>query len=492
MKKILLLAVILSNFFGWNETKAQTAPIRPITFPVIGSVTYWDDFGAPRDAGARSHKGNDLMGRKMLPLVAAVDGTIRSVTYPERDYGYSVTIQDDEGYTYHYIHMNNDVPGTDNGKGDGMNAYAIDMKRGNRVVAGQLIGWMGDSGNAEPTQAHLHFEIRLNGEPFSPYGSLKAAKKITKPVDYPQLPNEMLPYSGFMGGANVAIGNLDADADPEIVTAAGTGGGPHIQIYDEGVNQPKSGFFAYAVGFKGGVDVAVGDLDGDGVDEIITGPISGGAAHVKAFKADGTEILSFMAYPEIFRGGIKISAADLTSDGKAEIVTAPNKGGGPHVKIFQPNGQLYWDFFAYDKSFTGGIDVAATKSAAPFPPSIVTSPGPGGGPHVKMFDAHGSILSEFMAYDPNHRGGVRVTVSAREIITAPLLGGPDFRKFSLIGIPMDSDTPFEVWWPGSWDIATYNGFTVASTGPNTKRRTSVRVVDFDHIFVPEPLQEDLD
>src|SRR3989344_521569 len=476
MRKFLLLVLVLSNLFWLTETKAQTPLIRPITYPVICSVTYWDDFGAPRGDGSRSHEGNDLMGRKMLPLVAAVDGTVRSVTYPQATYGYSVTIEDAEGYTYHYIHMNNDTPGTDDGKGDGINAYAVDIQRGNKVVAGQLIGYMGDSGNAETTTAHLHFEIRKDRVPYSPYASLQAAKKITTPVERPVQPQEILPYGGFQGGANVAVGNLDSDTSSEIVTGAGTGGGPHIQIFDEGVQEPKFGFFAYAVGFRGGVDVATGDLDGDGIDEIITGPISGGGPHVKAFKADGTEILSFLAYDPKFLGGIKVSAADLNNDGKAEIVTAPNKGGGPHVKIFTADGNVFWDFFAYDKAFTAGIDVAAGKGL------IVTAPNAGGGPHVKIFNSAGTITGEFMAYDPNHRGGVRVAASSNQIVTAPLLGGPDIRKFDTAGNKLDDDSAFEPWWPGSWDVATRNGNTYMSTGPNTKRRTSAREVDFASQF----------
>ena len=469
MKKFLLLAVIISNFFWLSETKAQTGTIRPIIFPVIGAVTYYDDFGAPRVG--HTHEGNDLMGKKLLPLVAAVDGTIRQVVYPEASWGYSVTIEDAEGYTYHYLHMNNDNPGTDDGKGDGINAYAVDMKRGNKVVAGQLIGFMGDSGNAETTQAHLHFEIRKNGEPFSPYSSLKAATKITKPVDYPALTGEILPYGGFQGGASLAIGNLDTDSDAEIVTAAGFGGGPHIQIFDRGVSTSKFGFFAYLQSFKGGVDVAVGDLDGDGVDEIITAPGKGGGPNVKAFKADGTQVLSFMAYTSGFMGGVKVAAADLNNDGKAEIVTAPASGGGAHVKIFQPDGNMSGQFMAYE-GFLGGIDVASANG------KIITSPNTGGGPHIKVFDLAGNLQSQFMAYDEGHRGGVRVTASNNQIIAAPLNGGPDFRKFDLTGNKIESDTAYEEWWRGSWDIATYNGVVIASTGPNTKRRTSVREVDF--------------
>jgi murein DD-endopeptidase MepM/ murein hydrolase activator NlpD len=182
--KILLLLTIafLVAPFSAPQAKAQLSAVRTIVFPVIGSVTYYDDFGNAR-SGGRTHEGNDLMGRKMLPLVAAVDGTIVNVNYPEEDWGYAVTIRDKDGYTYHYIHMNNDTPGTDDGAGDGFNAYAPEVMEGNKVVKGQLIGYMGDSGNAETTPAHLHFEIREpDRQAYSPYRSLQNATKITVPT----------------------------------------------------------------------------------------------------------------------------------------------------------------------------------------------------------------------------------------------------------------------------------------------------------------------
>ncbi len=416
------------------------------------------------------------MGKKMMPLVSAVDGVVRSVEYPEPSWGYSVTIEDADGYTYHYLHMNNDVPGTDNGQGGGMNAYAVDIERGNRVVAGQLIGWMGDSGNAEGTGPHLHFEIRKNGTAFSPFESLRVAKKITTPTPRLQLADEFLPFGNFEGGASIAIGNLDADSDLEIVAGANAGGGPHVQIFDEGVQTAKFGFFPYVQGFRGGTEVSLGDVDADGIDEIITAPGPGGGPHVKVFKPDGTMIREFLAYDAKFSGGIRITAADLNNDNKAEIITIPQKGGGPHVKVFQSDGVVLSEFFAYDPSLRMGFDIAANKTA------IATAPAFGGGPHVKVFNLTGQLQAEFLAYDELHRGGMRLDMDQNRIATAPLLGGPDIRLFDLSGNKVNSDSGFEPWWIGSYDVAIRRGVVYASTGPNSRRRTSVRPVDFRSQF----------
>lgn len=145
-----------------STAQAQTAEIRPIAFPTEGSATYADDFGDPR-SGGRVHEGIDLIGKKMMPLYAAVTGEVRSVEVPEASWGCRVVLEDADGYRYLYYHVNNDTPGTDDGIGCGEYAYAPGITRRSSVTAGQLIGWMGDSGNAEAVGAHLHFEIRTPG-----------------------------------------------------------------------------------------------------------------------------------------------------------------------------------------------------------------------------------------------------------------------------------------------------------------------------------------
>lgn len=168
---------------GWNTpdpTPEQIAEweattMREIGFPTETNVTFTDDFGDAR-SGGRTHEGNDLMGAKMTPLYATVNGTIASINIPEESWGYALTIRDADGWTYHYLHINNDTPGTDDGAGGEVNAYAPGIARGATVTKGQLVGWMGDSGNAESAGAHLHFEMRRpDGIAISPYVSLRAA-----------------------------------------------------------------------------------------------------------------------------------------------------------------------------------------------------------------------------------------------------------------------------------------------------------------------------
>jgi len=153
----------------------------------------------------------------------------------------------------------------------------------------------------------------------------------------PRLKSTIRPYGTFSGGTRVASGNLDSDSSPEIVTGTGRGGGPHVRTFELN-GTPRASFFAYGSSFRGGVDVAVGDVDGDGRDEIITSPGAGGGPHIRIFRADGRAIGGFMAYSPSFRGGVNVTTADVNGDGRDEIITGPGRGGGPHVRIFRASG----------------------------------------------------------------------------------------------------------------------------------------------------------
>ena len=125
----------------------------------------------------------------------------------------------------------------------------------------------------------------------------------------------------FTGGVRVAVGDVTGDGVPDLVTAAGFGGGPHIRIYDGATFQLVSEFFAYESNFRGGAFVAVGDLTGNGKASIITGAGNGGGPLVKVFNLDGTLTRAFFAYSTIFRGGVRVASGDVNGDGVSDIVT---------------------------------------------------------------------------------------------------------------------------------------------------------------------------
>ncbi len=149
---------------------------RDIVFPVVGINHYYAGFGACRDNCEREHHGIDIMksGWKGVPVVASHSGTIRTVR-DDREWCTVEVEATDRWYT-RYVHLNNDSPGYDDKEYE---CLVPGIEPGAWVEAGQIIGWVGDSGNAEFTPPHLHFEIRMpNGLPVDPYKSLKAAERI--------------------------------------------------------------------------------------------------------------------------------------------------------------------------------------------------------------------------------------------------------------------------------------------------------------------------
>ncbi|MFN4262014.1 MAG: transporter, partial [Gemmataceae bacterium] len=159
-------------------------------------------------------------------------------------------------------------------------------------------------------------------------------------------------------------GDVNKDGFADIVTGAGAGGGPHVKAFSGTNLSLLHSFFAYNSAFTGGVYVAVGDLNGDNFADIITGPGVGGGPHVRAFSGvDASVIRNFFAYPVGFNVGVRVGAMDRNGDGFADIITGPGPGGGPHVRIFDSVTLAVLDnFFAYDPNFLGGIFVGGQRN----------------------------------------------------------------------------------------------------------------------------------
>ncbi len=211
--------------------------------------------------------------------------------------------------------------------------------------------------------------------------------------------------------------------------AVGRGAGqqPVVSIFDRSSGHELNRFHAYEPSFGGGVRVAMADVTGDGVMDVVTAPGSGGGPVVKVFDgANGSLISSWMAYEPTFRTGVNIAASDLDGDGKAEVIVGAGNGGGPVVAVYR-GGDLREAarFFVYESSFRGGVNVAAADLAG-YGPSIVAGAGVGGGPVVKLFHLGDEVpLTSFYVFDPSVRTGVIVAAGdltgdgLGEIATSP-------------------------------------------------------------------------
>lgn len=173
MRLTLFLAVLLVASTSYAPRAPGLDPVvYPMVFPVAGEHSFSRDFGDPRGR-RRAHEGIDILADKLTPVVAVADGTVRWM-HAERGGGCcALSVVHDDGWRSRYIHLNNDTPGTDDGEGYGI---ARGIREGSQVRAGQVIGFVGDSGNAESTVPHLHFELRRpDGSAVDAFASLQAA-----------------------------------------------------------------------------------------------------------------------------------------------------------------------------------------------------------------------------------------------------------------------------------------------------------------------------
>jgi len=165
----------------------------------------------------------------------------------------------------------------------------------------------------------------------------------------------------------------------------------------------------YGPGFRGGINVAATDVNGDGVSEIVASPRVG-ARPVRVFEADGTRLGGFFPFGKRFRGGVFVAVGDLTGDMRHEIVTGAG-AASPRVNVWSYVTVDYLKlagFLAYDSSFRGGVRVAAGDVNGDGKSEVIASPGPGAPPRVRVFGPKGEPVSSFLAFAARFRGGVFV------------------------------------------------------------------------------------
>ncbi len=202
-----------------GTSAAEVAVSAPdMVFPIVGEdkvdFGYYDTFGAPR-SGGRTHKGVDIgtYGVKGVPIVAVAAGTIGYVNWssnpndlnPERCC--TLTIDHEGGWSTWYIHLDNDTQGTDDGKGWGL---ADGIVPGATVYKGQLVGWVGDSGNAENVYPMLHWEVHdPSGIAVNPTPYADAATRISAPL----APDGTIPpdYLGAFGDDEGSVHEANID-----------------------------------------------------------------------------------------------------------------------------------------------------------------------------------------------------------------------------------------------------------------------------------------
>jgi hypothetical protein len=175
---LLLLCICGAAVAAAFASAAPAAKLPQLVFPVLGPVTYTNDFGDARAGGG--HQGNDLMAAKRSLALAAEGGTVKFWTTSAQA-GCMLYLYGDSGTMYLYIHLNNDVTTGNDNRGSCVagTAYAPGMKSGDRVSAGQPVGFVGDSGDANGIEPHLHFEVHPgDGAAVSPFKFLNRGYRL--------------------------------------------------------------------------------------------------------------------------------------------------------------------------------------------------------------------------------------------------------------------------------------------------------------------------
>ena len=173
---ILCLVAGVGLAAGSAIAPAATAKVPRLIFPVVGTVTYSSDFGAPRGTGR--HQGNDIIAARKAPAVAAEAGKVKYWT-TSATAGCMLYLYGQSGTTYLYIHLNNDLTTRDDNRGKCVRGVAYAVRDGAKVAAGQQVGYVGDSGDADGGHPHLHFEVHPGrGRAVDPYPYLQTAQRL--------------------------------------------------------------------------------------------------------------------------------------------------------------------------------------------------------------------------------------------------------------------------------------------------------------------------
>ena len=242
-------------------------------------------------------------------------------------------------------------------------------------------------------------------------------------------------FPGFTGGTRVAVADVNQDGIDDIIAGTGPGMRTTVRAYSGRDNSVLFEINPFEESFTGGVFVAVGDVTGDGFAELIVTPDVGGGPRVRVYNTAsfnpaantvGPQVLAdfFGIEDEAFRGGARAAVGDVNNDGIGDLVVAAGSGGGPRIAVYDgammtqtgTPTKLFNDFFVFEDTLRNGVYPAVGDINGDGFAEVIAGAGPSGGPRVYALDGKSLMTStqlpvaDFFAGNPDDRGGVRVAM----------------------------------------------------------------------------------
>lgn len=213
----------------------------------------------------------------------------------------------------------------------------------------------------------------------------------------------------YRGGLSLAVADFTSDGKDDIAVGTGKGVGAVVRIFDSAGIQWYQ-IVPYDLKYTGGVNIAAGDIDGDRVPELVVAPASAVRLPVRVFDRAGVKKMEFSPFTTTFRGGINLAIGDVDGDDRGDIVVAPGQGGPPQVRVYNNSGKSFLQFLAYPQGFRGGVNLAVGDVDGDGDNEVVTAPGSSGGPHIRVFTKRGEVRSQFFIEPKTFKGGLTVAV----------------------------------------------------------------------------------
>ncbi len=265
-------------------------------------------------------------------------------------------------------------------------------------------------------------------------GTVKASTNRPADLTIPSTGQTIHLFDGkFRGGASVAVTDLGGNGDEEFIVGAGSNGGPQVELYNAAGTKVRT-FFVFDKKTKAGVNIAAGDLDNDGKAEIVVAPHLGYAPTVEVYDGNGKLKKQFYAFEKSYTGGVRIAVLPARNGEAGKIVAASGLGRDMEVRIFDLNGkQTLSSYYPYGKKVGEGVSVAAGWSDVLGEEVVVIGAAAGKKPSVQVYGlSTKKVQRYFLAYSEKMKSGVWVGYKNDRIVTGPNLGGgPDVRVYDV-------------------------------------------------------------